>query len=212
MTALKGRKGKSSFVVVLLGIVIALLTSLYHRVPFDQAPHPTSTEAKPSHQTEPAGEPSVSHETTNSSAFKRIKGFVTYVQDGDSLKLKTGNDEKTIRFWGVDAPEGNSKQPYAEQARDFTRRLCQRQQVEIIIHDTDRYNRVVGEVILPDGSSANLAIVSAGLAWHYKQHAPKEKVLAEAESQAQKAHRGLWAGNDPIPPWQWRRDHPSTHR
>ena len=222
MALAKGRNGKSSLVVVLLGIIIAVISALYQRVPLDQTQYPTTNDAKRPRQTTTSDEqsddeaaederPSKTRPTSNTSV-KRIKGFVTFVQDGDSLKLKTGNDEKTIRFWGIDAPEGNSKQPYAEQARDFTTRLCERKQVEIIVHDTDRYHRIVGEVILPDGSSANLAIVSAGLAWHYTQHAPNETAFADAESQARKDHRGLWSGNNPVAPWKWRRDHPSTHR
>ncbi|NVM24095.1 MAG: thermonuclease family protein, partial [Desulfobacterales bacterium] len=35
------------------------------------------------------------------------------------------------------------------------------------VKDTDRYGRIVGEVILPDGLNLNKELVYVGLAWWY---------------------------------------------
>lgn len=136
-----------------------------------------------------------------------IKATVDYVQDGDSMIVLLDGEKKTIRLWGVDSPEGNTHQPYAEQAQHFTRELCDHHQVTLIPHDTDRYGRLVAEVVLPDGENVNEELVKAGFAWHYRQHAPDATFLAKAEEEAKAAHRGIWADPDPTPPWKWRREH-----
>ena len=56
----------------------------------------------------------------------------------------------------------------------------------------------------------NLERVRAGMAWWYRQYAkeqtPADRQLYElAENDARAAKRGLWADNEPMPPWEWRR-------
>jgi endonuclease YncB( thermonuclease family) len=51
----------------------------------------------------------------------------------------------------------------------------------------------------------SLEMVKDGFAWHYKRYS-KEAALADAEKEARKARRGLWADKDPVPPWEWRRE------
>jgi len=67
----------------------------------------------------------------------------------------------------------------------------------------DRWGRTIGHVIV-DGLDTNLAMLEAGMAWHYKEY-DKNKRLAEAENGARAARRGLWQNSDPVPPWEWRR-------
>lgn len=74
-----------------------------------------------------------------------------------------------------------------------------------MIRDTDRYGRVVGEVLLPDGRSLNRELVRAGLAWWYRQYAPTDTLLAQLEAEARAAHQGLWSDPAPVPPWAWRK-------
>jgi endonuclease YncB( thermonuclease family) len=146
------------------------------------------------------------------SDFETIKGFASHVKDGDTLVLQQGSKERTIRFWGIDAPEGNTRQPYAEESRALARKLCQRKTVSIIVHDEDSYGRIVGEVVLVDGTNVNLAMIEAGLAWHYEHHARERDDFADAEKAARREGRGLWADEDPVPPWDWRRQHPPQKR
>jgi micrococcal nuclease len=57
--------------------------------------------------------------------------------------------------------------------------------------DTDRYGRIVGFVFVND-KNLNKELLSAGLAWHYKQYS-RDPELARLEFEARSAKRGLWA-------------------
>jgi len=69
--------------------------------------------------------------------------------------------------------------------------------------DTDRYGRIVGFVFVGD-KNLNKELLSAGLAWHYKQYS-RDPALAKLEFEARSQKRGLWAEPDPVAPWEWRR-------
>jgi len=68
--------------------------------------------------------------------------------------------------------------------------------------DRDRYERTVGDVLLPDGRSLNHELVKAGLAWWYRKYAPDDEPLKQLERGARGAEHGLWADKNPIPPWK----------
>ena len=75
--------------------------------------------------------------------------------------------------------------------------------VKVLVRGTDRYGRTLGIIFL-DGRVINTELVRAGWAWHYVEYSDS-KVLAQAEQEARKAKRGLWAGmTSPIAPWDWR--------
>jgi hypothetical protein len=96
-------------------------------------------------------------------------------------------------------------QPFGTRARQFTAALVFQKDMTVIVHATDRYGRIVGEVILPDGRSLNQELVKAGMAWWYRPYAPKDTTLAQLEAEARTAQRGLWADAHPVPPWAWRK-------
>lgn len=73
------------------------------------------------------------------------------------------------------------------------------------MRDTDRYGRLVGEVLLPDGRNLNHELVRAGMAWWYRRYAQEDTTLAQLEAEARAARRGLWRDPHPVPPWEWRR-------
>jgi endonuclease YncB( thermonuclease family) len=77
--------------------------------------------------------------------------------------------------------------------------------VTLIVKDRDDYGRWISVVILPDGRTLNQELVRAGYAWWYRHYAPDDMPLAELESEAREAKRGLWAVRRPVPPWIWRR-------
>ena len=97
------------------------------------------------------------------------------------------------------------RRPSARKRRSFTGDFAFQQTVTVAIRDTDRYGRVVGEVLLPDGRSLNQELVKAGMAWWYRPYAPNDTTLALLEAEARAAKRGLWADAYPVPPWQWRK-------
>jgi len=49
-----------------------------------------------------------------------------------------------------------------------------------------------------------------GWAWHYKYYSD-DPALASHETTARQQRKGLWAGDSPIPPWNWRRGNGEPH-
>ena len=48
-----------------------------------------------------------------------------------------------------------------------------------------------------------MALVEAGLAWHYKKYSD-DPVLAAAEVVAKAKKTGVWSLPNPVPPWAYR--------
>ncbi|WP_461395495.1 thermonuclease family protein [Deferrisoma sp.] len=139
-----------------------------------------------------------------------MSGRVVAVADGDTLTVLVGTEQVRVRLAGIDCPE--RRQPFGRKAKEFASRLAFGQVVRVRGEDRDRYGRVVGEVILPDGRSLNRELVSAGLAWWYRRYAPDDADLARREAEARAARRGLWADAAPVPPWEYRRSRRRTGR
>jgi len=110
---------------------------------------------------------------------------------------------KRIRLHGIDCPE--SGQPFRTKAKQFTADLAFDKVVKLIVKDTDRYGRLVAVVILPDGRNLNHEIVRAGFGWWFVKYARNDATLEKLESEARSAKRGLWADENPVPPWEWRK-------
>lgn len=65
--------------------------------------------------------------------------------------------------------------------------------------------RILGDVYASD-KWINRELVRDGLAWHFTRY-DKRKDLADAEVEAREAKRGLWADMEPVPPWEFGRQH-----
>lgn len=133
----------------------------------------------------------------------QFDGEVVSVSDGDTIRVVYHGRAAAVRLHGVDAPE--KRQAFGTTAQQFTTSLAFGHTVTVIVHTTDRYGRLVGEVLLPDGRNLNQELVRAGLAWWYRQYAPKAITLQHLEAEARAARRGLWHDPQAIPPWDWRR-------
>jgi micrococcal nuclease len=130
-----------------------------------------------------------------------LEGMVVSVTDGDTIKLLRDNKQYRIRLNGIDAPEMG--QAYGMKAKEALASLVAGKQVEVVVRDTDRYGRYVGDVIV-DGKSANAELVAVGFAWHYLEYS-KDDTLAALEKAAREKKLGLWADAHPVPPWEYRR-------
>jgi micrococcal nuclease len=130
-----------------------------------------------------------------------FEGKVVSVSDGDTIKVMKDDKQVKIRLAAIDCPE--KKQPYGQKAKQFTADMVAGKVVKVWQTDTDRYGRIIGFVFVGD-KNLNKELLSAGLAWHYKQYS-RDPELAKLEFQARSANRGLWAEPDPVPPWEWRR-------
>jgi len=143
-----------------------------------------------------------------SSAFADFTGIVVKVTDGDTFNvLEAGNVLHKVRLTGIDAPE--RAQPYGRKSHEYLAGMVAGKQVLIESNKQDRYGRDLGKVML-DSQDINLEQIKAGMAWWYryykKQQSQTDQIAyEEAEDHAKVNGLGLWAEENPIEPWRWRR-------
>lgn len=126
---------------------------------------------------------------------------VVGVTDGDTLTCLTqGNEQVKVRLDAIDAPEKG--QPFGDAAKQALSAMVFGKTVTVVEKKKDRFGRTIGHVIV-DGTDTNLAMLEAGMAWHYKQFSSNAR-LQRAEDEAREAGRGLWRDREPVPPWEWR--------
>lgn len=132
-----------------------------------------------------------------------FSGKCVGVTDGDTIRVMYEGREVKVRLYGVDAPE--KRQPYGAAAKKFASGMVFGKPVVVSVRDRDRYGRSVGWVKTAGGEVLNLALVRAGLAWWYRDYAPNDHDIAEAQRQARRAGLGLWSQRNPVPPWEYRK-------
>jgi len=132
-----------------------------------------------------------------------FRAKVIGVTDGDTMKVLHGKTAVTVRLYGIDAPE--KRQPFAERARQRLSELAFSRTVTVLPRGRDRYGRILASVVLPGNQNLNEILVAEGLAWWYRRYAPRETRLESIEEAARDQGLGLWAEQDPTPPWMWRR-------
>jgi len=131
-----------------------------------------------------------------------FSGRVLSVHDGDTLTVDRAGQAVVIRLASIDAPE--LRQPAGPESRAWLAARVLGRRVRVVPVSRDRYGRLVAEIRL-GGRSINRAAVAAGWAWWYRQYAPAEQSLCDAESLARGRRRGLWAlDEESAPPWCWR--------
>ncbi|MBW7863213.1 MAG: hypothetical protein GX580_02485 [Candidatus Hydrogenedens sp.] len=143
-------------------------------------------------------------------AQKTVSGKVIKVTDGDTIHLMTTDGIPVgVRLFGIDCPELG--QDFGANAKKFTMDQCLNKRVKVMVRDTDPYGQTVGEVLaLPEETNLNQALLTAGMAWWYHQHAPSDSTLEQLEKTARDSEIGLWSVSDPIPPWEWRKSSEAT--
>ena len=113
-----------------------------------------------------------------------------------------------VRLEGIDYAERG--QDFSERAKQFTSDMVFGRVVTVDVRDIDRYGRLVARVSV-DRQDVSLALVRAGLAWHFTRYSADPQ-LAAAEAAARSAKVGLWDHANPIAPWQFRRSKAPTTR
>lgn len=136
-------------------------------------------------------------------AGAEIIGQVVGVSDGDTITILDDLDKGRfrVRLYGIDAPE--KRQAFGNKAKGYLSSLVFGKQVTIRYSSIDRYGRIVGRVY-HDKQDICLAMLSAGLAWHYI-HFDKSQEYAAAEKKARAGRLGLWSDRSAVPPWDFRR-------
>ncbi len=146
-----------------------------------------------------------------------IQGRVVGVSDGDTITVLRDKEHVKIRLVGIDAPE--KAQAFGNVARQHMADMVFGKEVRVDSRKKDKYGRTIARVWVasaecqasdcPKTLDAGMALLTMGLAWHYKQYAkeqPEEErerySFAEFEARAKKV--GLWSEAKPVPPWEWR--------
>jgi endonuclease YncB( thermonuclease family) len=127
-----------------------------------------------------------------------LRGFVTHVIDGDTLKARLPSGKNVrVRLIGIDSPE--LADCYFNQAKARARQLAQGKQVRLIGDSTqatyDRYGRLLAYVLLPGGSDLGRQLIGKGFGKVYVfNNRPFHRVASygAAQSGAERARRGLW--------------------
>ena len=83
--------------------------------------------------------------------------------------------------------------------------MCFGKEASLDVRGTDRYQRTLATVTCA-GTDANAEQVRRGYAWTYTRYARANSPLSAIESEARRAHRGLWADPAAVAPWDWRRN------
>ncbi len=135
-------------------------------------------------------------------AAEPMSGKVVAVGDGDSLTfVDDAGKKRRVRLAQIDAPE--YKQPYGAASRKSLAAICLKQPATVEAVETDSYGRVIGKVTCA-GVDANVEQVRRGMAWVVARNIIPNSPLPEMEANARLRGLGLWAGDNPEPPWEWR--------
>ena len=125
------------------------------------------------------------------------------VSDGDSLTvLDDKQRQHVIRLAEIDAPE--KAQAFGNRSRQHLAAICFDKQATVTPAATDRYRRTVARVAC-GGIDASVEQLNAGMAWVFDRYVTDRRLYAVQE-EARGAGRGLWAAQQPMPPWEWRAD------
>ena len=134
-----------------------------------------------------------------------FRARVVSIGDGDTLRVRRGEQLWTIRLACIDAPE-MAQAPYGEQARSYLQtRLRPEQEVTIHPFSSDRYGRTVAEVI--GEINLNLALVEDGEAFVYPKYLGQcdAHEYLKAEYRARRHRYGIWQVPGGIErPWDFR--------
>jgi micrococcal nuclease len=132
------------------------------------------------------------------------EGTVTKVLDGDSFRVRKGDELVTLRLYGIDCPEYGQAQ--WREAKEAARDMVQGKKVNVKPIEMDRYGRVVALVDYR-GQQVNSELVRHGMAWvypHYCKAQPLCRALEELEQGARSQQLGIWKEYRPVPPWVWK--------
>jgi endonuclease YncB( thermonuclease family) len=136
-----------------------------------------------------------------------MTGEVVAVADGDTITVLSEGVQHKIRLLGIDAPE--KSQAFGNQSKQSLADMVFRKTVAVEYNKRDKYNRIVGKVLLED-NDLNIEQIKRGLAWHYKKYEKEQEladrsIYANEEYIASQDKRGLWAEPKHIPPWEFRK-------
>jgi endonuclease YncB( thermonuclease family) len=145
---------------------------------------------------------------TTATHAETLTGRVVGIADGDTLTLLDAtNTQHKIRLAGIDSPE--KSQPFGQVCKKSLSDLAYDHVATVETTKLDRYGRAIGKVWV-DSQDVNLEQIRRGCGWHYKKYQNEQSLddrlsYNSAEESARANRVGLWADNNPVPPWDWRK-------
>lgn len=141
-------------------------------------------------------------QTSNSSSTSTQLFDVVDTSDGDTIIISKDCKSVTVRLIGIDTPETvDPRKPvqcFGKEASEYTKNNLKGKKVQIETDETqdtyDKYGRLLGYVILEDGTNFNLRLVEEGYAHEYTYKTPYryQKEFKEAQVSAKANRKGLW--------------------
>jgi len=129
--------------------------------------------------------------------FEKL-ALVTYVVDGDTIKVDIEGKEETVRYIGIDTPEPYSKSEpecFSKEASSANRDLVEGKQVRLVAdkEDRDRYGRLL-RYIYVDEVFVNAELVRDGFAkvMNIKPNSAHYEEFLKLEKAAQERSLGMW--------------------
>jgi len=144
-----------------------------------------------------------------SSGFAYSEEFtakVIEVLDGDTVLIVRPSGLLKVRLAEIDAPE--KAQAFGTDSTQSLTGMVMGKQVKFTSQTMDQYGRMVAHLSI-SGLDVNAEQIRRGMAWEYSNY-HSNKALIALQNEAKQAPRGLWVQSDPMPPWEWRKLHPST--
>lgn len=130
-----------------------------------------------------------------------ISGTVITVIDGDTITVSDEARKRyRVRLAGVDAPA--AKQAFGLESARSLAALCYRKAAKVEWKEK-KSSVHLGQVTCED-KDAGAEQVRRGLAWVSPQQLTAGSALPEMEAYARLRKIGLWADENPVPPWEWR--------
>lgn len=124
------------------------------------------------------------------------KCSVHHVYDGDTLTL---TDQRRVRLLGVDCPEMKPPQPFAQEAKQYTKSRCDKQEVWLLETGQDHYGRTLAHIFVHQNGAflcVNEGLVANGLAYTYIPKKDEEtfnwEKLLKLQHEARSTKLGVW--------------------
>lgn len=123
--------------------------------------------------------------------------LVIKVIDGDTVIVKLGDKEESVRLIGIDAPEKDMC--FSNEAKEKLRELVENKKVKLEAdgsqNDRDKYDRLLRYIYLDDGTLVNEKMVKDGFAkeYTYKINYKFQREFRDDEKMAKENKLGLWS-------------------
>ena len=131
-----------------------------------------------------------------------ISGTVVSIIDGDTLVVQDAAKKRYIvRLAAIDATE--AKQAFWKESARSLAGLCYKKPAQVEWSERRR-TRYIGYVTC-DGKEANAEQLKRGMAWSSRRASSPTSGLYELEAYARLRKIGLWADDDAVAPWEFRK-------